>query len=222
VAIVTGLHPGGGAWPPSVATVRAEIATACQNPDVASEPSEVNFACDSDTRQVLWVFALLTSGDNPGYADPVTGRAGLEPITPAQGGAIAALLNLHHPYDPASPVDSLSVAARAINNIIGGATLTTAAGAPAVQGGLASSGANCERYTGSADLRARPGYPAICARPVTSQRGLAALVTDVFRQWMTGAPAQAGINAGVLFTHAGDPGDPKVRAILGSLPGFGL
>jgi hypothetical protein len=218
---MTGLRPGGG-WPPSVATVRAEIATACQNSNVASEPGQVNFACGSDTRQVLWVFSLLTSGDNPEYADPVTGRQGLEPITAAQGGAIAALLNLHHPYDPASPVDSLSVAARAINNIIGGATLTTASGSPAVQGGLASSGANCERYTGSASLRTRPGYPAMCARPVTSQRGLADLVTDVFRKWMTGAPAQAGINAGVLFTHAGDPGNPQVRAIVASLPGFGL
>ena len=127
----------GPSWPPSVATVRSEITTACQNPNVASEPSQVNFACGTDTSQVLWVFALMTSSDNPGYADAKTGRKGLEPITAAQGGQIAWLLNLHHPYDPLSPVDSLAVAARAINNIIGGATLTGANGKP---GGPAGAG----------------------------------------------------------------------------------
>ena len=75
--------------------------------------------------QVLWVFSLLTSGDNPGFVDQSTGRKGLEPIQPAQGGDIAWSLNLHHPYDPANPIDSLQVAARAINNIISGATLTS-------------------------------------------------------------------------------------------------
>src|SRR5712691_10619380 len=38
----------GPSWPPSVATVKSGIATACQNPNVVSEPSQVNFACDQD------------------------------------------------------------------------------------------------------------------------------------------------------------------------------
>ena len=37
-------------------------------------------------------------------------------------------LNLHHPYNPFNPIDSLQVAARAINSIIGGATVTGAGG----------------------------------------------------------------------------------------------
>ena len=50
------LRPG-PSWPPSVATVKSEIATACQNPNVVSEPSQVNFACGTDTSQILWIFA---------------------------------------------------------------------------------------------------------------------------------------------------------------------
>jgi len=113
-------------WPASVAIVKSEIAVACQNPNVVSEPNQVNFACSDTTKQILWVFALMTSGDNPSFAAAKTGRQGLEPIAPAQGGAIAWSLNLHHPYNPDNPIDSLEVAARAINNIIGGATLTRA------------------------------------------------------------------------------------------------
>ena len=105
--------------------MQAEIKQACQNPDVAAEPSGLNFACAKDTQQVLWVFSLLTSGNNPGFVDQATGRKGLEPIQPAQGGDIAWSLNLHHPYNAANPIDSLEVAARAINNIISGATLTS-------------------------------------------------------------------------------------------------
>ena len=112
-------------WPPSVATVQTEITAACENPNVASEPGQVNFACGQTTRQILWVFALMTSNDNPQYIDAKTGRQGLEPITPTQGGEVAWSLNLHHPYNPYDPVDSLQVAARALNNIIGGATLTS-------------------------------------------------------------------------------------------------
>ena len=130
---VTAPSPAGPpAWPRS----QRQIAVACQNPDVASEPSQVNFACAKGTRQILWVFSLLTSGNNPDYASIKTGRQGLEPITPAQGGEVAWSLNLHHPYNPANPIDSLAVAARAINNIIGGATLTAANGKPVVQSGL--------------------------------------------------------------------------------------
>ena len=149
----------------------SEIITSCQNPNVASEPSQVNFACARGTSQILWVFALLTSNNNPGYADAKTGRKGLEPITPAQGGQIAWSLNLHHPYNPFSPVDSLEVAARAINNIIGGATLTGANGKPAVQPGLESKPENCARYTGSPAIVSRAGFPSRCASPVATRRG---------------------------------------------------
>jgi hypothetical protein len=215
--------PGSGAaWPASVATVQSEIAVACDNPNVMSEPSQVNFACAKDTQQILWVFSLLTSGDNPNFTDPANGREGLEPITPAQGGDIAWSLNLHHPYHPASPIDSLQVAARAINNIIGGATLTGANGTPVVQPGLESNPANCARYTGSSALVTKQGFPALCALPVSSPSGQAALVSDVFQQWMVGMPAQIATEAGVLFRNADNPGNSQVQAILNSLPNSGL
>jgi hypothetical protein len=208
----------GPSWPRSVATVQSEITTACQNPNVVSEPSQVDFACGKDTSQILWVFALLTSDNNPGYADAKSGRKGLEPITPTQGGEIAWSLNLHHPYNPANPVDSLEVAARAINNIIGGATLTSANGNPAVQPGLESKPENCARYTGSPAITSDAGFPSLCASPVTTTEGQAALVADVYQQWMPGATPVAAQNASVLFENAGDPGDPQVQAILKTLP----
>src|SRR5206468_1374466 len=214
------LRPG-PSWPPSVATVKSEIATACQNPNVVSEPSQVNFACGTDTSQILWVFALLTSNNDPGYADAKTGRKGLEPIAPAQGGQIAWSLNLHHPYDPLNPVDSLTVAARAINNIIGGATLTGASGRPAVQPGLESKPQNCARYTGSSAIVSRAGFPSLCASPVTSREGRAALVADVYQRWMPGAGPVAAQNVSVLFQNADNPGDPQVQAILKARPNHG-
>jgi len=213
---------GGGSWPASVATVQAEITTACQNPNVVSEPSEVNFACAKATQQILWVFALLTSYDNPSYSDASNGRKGLEPIAAAQGGNIAWSLNLHHPYNPASPIDSLEVAARAINNIIGGASVTGSNGKPEVQPGLESTAANCAMYTGSPALITRQGFPPICALPVNTPDGEAALVTDVFKEWMVGAPAQYAIEAGVLFENADNPGDPRVQSILSTLRTSGL
>ena len=211
----------GPSWPPSVATVTSQITTACQNPNVVSEPSQVNFACDTGTSQILWVFALLTSHNDPGYADAKTGREGLEPITPAQGGQIAWSLNLHHPYNPLNPLDSLAVAARAINNIIGGATLTGANGKPAVQPGLESKPENCARYTGSPAIVSRAGFPGRCASPVVTREGRAALVADVYRQWMPGASPVAAQNASVLFQNSGNPGDPQVQAILKTLPDHG-
>jgi hypothetical protein len=206
-------------FPASVATVKTEITQACENPNVASEPGQVNFACAKDTSQILWVFALMTSNDNPAFTDPKTGRQGLEPITPTQGGEVAWSLDLHHPYNPADPVDSLAVAARAINNIIGGATLTSSTGKPAVQAGLESSPANCARYTGSAAVVTRAGFPAICAHPITSATGQAALVSDTYKQWVTGATSEAAYNVSVLFENASNPGNPQVQAILKTLPG---
>ena len=216
--LVLVLTAGGPAWPSSVATVQAEAAKACSNPNVKSEPGQVDFACAKTTRQILWVFALLTSGDNPNFADLKSGRMGLEPIAPAQGGEVGWSLNLHHPYNPASPIDSLEVAARAINNIVGGATLTGASGKPVVQPGLESKPANCVRYTGSAAVTARAGFPGICTRPVTSPAGQAALVADIYQKWIVGAPPQAAQDAAVLFENSTSPGDAQVQAILKHLP----
>jgi hypothetical protein len=208
----------GPGWPPSVATVQSQIETACQNPNIASEPAQVNFACGKDTRQILWVFALMTSGDNPQYSDPKTGRQGLEPITPTQGGQVAWSLNLHHPYNPMNPVDSLQVAARAINNIIGGATLTGTNGKPVVQPGLESNPDNCVKYTGSSAIVSHAGFPSLCAQPVTSATGQAALVADTYRQWVVGATAASAYDVSVLFSNANNPGNPQVQAILKTLP----
>ena len=208
-------------WPPSVATVQSEITTACQNPNVASEPGQVNFACGKTTSQVLWVFALMTSGDNPQYTEAKSGRLGLEPITPTQGGEVAWSLDLHHPYNPYDPVDSLAVAARALNNIIGGATLTSANGKPAVQPGLESTPANCAKYTGSSAVVAHAGFPSLCAQPVSSTTGQAALVADAYKQWVVGATPAAAYDVSVLFANANDPGNAQVQAILKTLPGAG-
>ena len=215
VTILVMRLPGAGAsWPSSVAKVQREAARACQNPDVKSEPGQVDFACARGTRQFLWVFALMTSSDNPDFADRMTGRLGLEPITPAQGGAVAWSLNLHQPYNPSNPIDSLEVAARAINNIVGGATLTGKHGNPVVQPGLESNSANCLRYTGSAAVTSRAGFPSVCARPVNGRTGQAALVADVYQKWIVGAPDEAAREAAVLFENANNPGDPRVQAIL--------
>ena len=222
VLLILVLTSGPGAsWPASVARVQGWMEQACQNPNVMSEPGQVNFACAKATRQILWVFALITSDNNPSFADTKTGRQGLEPITPGQGGQVAAALNLHHPYDPSNPVDSLQVAARAINDIIGGATVTGTNGNPEVQPGLESSSANCLRYTGSAAMNARQGYPDVCARPITAH-GQAALVRDVYREWVVGAPSAAAKDAAVLFENSKNPGDPQVQDILKHLSAASL
>jgi hypothetical protein len=216
IVVVAG---GGPSWPASVATMQAETGKACQNPDVRSEPNQVDFACAKGSSQILWVFALLTSGGSASFGNSKTGRIGLEPITPQQGGEIAWSLNLHNPYDASDPVDSLEVAARAIDNIIGGATLTGSNGRPQVQPGLESSRSGCLRYTGSSKLRTRAGYPSMCAKPVSSAAGAAALVSDVFQKWVVGASPTAAHNAAVLFENSTNPGNPEVQAILKHLPG---
>ncbi len=215
------LFRSNASWPASVATVQSEITTACQNPNVASEPGQVNFACDKTTSQILWVFSLMTSDNNPQYTDAQTGRQGLEPITPTQGGEVAWSLDLHHPYNPYDPVDSLEVAARAINNIIGGATLTSANGKPAVQPGLESDPGNCAEYTGSSAVVARAGFPSVCAQPVATATGQAALVADAYKQWVVGATVAEAYDVSVLFANANDPGNAQVQAILKTLPGAG-
>lgn len=220
IVILTLVLSGGGAsWPAGVARVQAVATKACQNPDVRSEPNQVNFACAKGTNAILWVFALLTSGGNPSYGDAKSGRLGLEPITPQQGGEVAWSLNLHSPYNPANPIDSVEVAARAINNIIGGATVTGTNGKPVVQPGLESDPSNCLRYTGSAALKSRSGYPSVCAAAISTPAGQAALVTDVYEKWMVGAPPQAAQDAGTLFQYSNNPGAAQVQAILQHLPG---
>jgi hypothetical protein len=219
--LVLALSGGGPSWPASVTTVQNDAVRACQNPDVASEPAQVNFACAKATRQILWIFALMMSGADPNFADAKTGRMGLEPITPTQGGEIAWSLNLHHPYNPTNAIDSLEVAARAINNIVGGATLTGANGIPVVQPGLESTAAGCVRYTGSAALDSHQGFPSVCALPVASLAGQAALVEDVYLKWNIGAGPQAAQDAAILFENANNPGNSQVQAILRQVPGAG-
>jgi hypothetical protein len=130
---------------------------------------------------------------------------------------VAWSLNLHHPYDPADPIDSLQVAARAINNIIGGASAIGANGSPSVQPGLESDPSNCRRYTGSAALTTRAGFPSVCSQPITTTAQQAALVTDVYKKWAGSPTDQAAQDAAVLFENAGNPGDPRVQAILKNL-----
>ena len=160
IALVIALPGGGASWPASVAQVQTEITQACENPNVAAEPSQLNFACAKSTQPVLWVFALLTSGNNPGFVDQSTGRKGLEPIQPAQGGDIAFSLNLHQPYNAANPIDSLQVAARAINDIISGATLTNSSGAPLVENGLESTRGQLPALHRLGPARHQVGVPA--------------------------------------------------------------
>jgi len=214
IVVVTIVLSGGASWPSSVSTVKSEITTACDNPDVMSEPGQVNFACGQKTQQILWVFSLLSSENDPNFHDAATGREGLEPISPTQGAEVAWSLNLHHPYDPMDPIDSLQVAARAINNIVGGASAIGSNGSPSIQPGLESNPANCLRYTGSAQLRSRPGFPSVCAQPVSTTEQKAALVEDIWKKWAVGASAQQAQAAQVLFENAGNPGDPQVQTIL--------
>ncbi|HUD11582.1 MAG TPA: hypothetical protein VMS08_04165 [Candidatus Saccharimonadia bacterium] len=205
---------GGPSVPASALTVMSEIPKACDNINEPSEPGEVNFACAKDTDMVLWAFAVADSHDDPNFVDAKTGREGLDPITPAQGGEIAWGLNLHHPYDPANPMDSLEVGARAINNIIAGATLTGEAGKPVVQGGLESQAPNCLRYTGSPSLTSKAGYPDLCARRITTAAGRDALVADVYGRWMPTASAAQARDVAILFQYATTPGNPQFQTVL--------
>ena len=217
IVVVTIVLSSGASWPSSVNTVKSEITTACQNPDVMSEHGQVNFACGQQTQPILWVFSLLSSQNDPAFQDSKTGREGLEPISPTQGAEVAWSLNLHHPYDPMNPIDSLQVAARAINNIVGGASAIGSNGSASVQPGLESYPANCLRYTGSAQLRSRPGFPSVCAQPISTGQGRSALVGDIWKKWAVGASAQQAQAAQALFENAGNPGDAQVQLILKNL-----
>ena len=198
----------GPSSPPSVATVQERDHRCLPESGRRFRAGPGQFRCGKGVRPVAVGFALLTAIGNPGYADAGTSRKGLSPVTPAQGGQIAWSLNLHHPYDPFHPIDSLEVAARAINNIIGGATVTGANGNPTVQPGLESKPGNCARYTGSPAIISHAGFPSLCASPVTSGEGQAALVADVYQQWMVGATAVAAQDVSVLFENAAQPRRP--------------
>lgn len=166
---------------------------------------------------MLWVFALVGSDNRAQFTDHKTGRVGLEPVTPAVGSEVAWSLNLHQPYRPTDPVDSIEVAARAINDIIAGATVTDSNGRLVVQPGLEGTPADCRKYTGSAATTSRGGYPPLCREPVTSPGGDAALVADTYRKWAVGASATQVRDAAVLFEDADNPGDPQVQRILAAL-----
>ena len=93
---------------------------------------------------------------------------GLEPITPAQGGAGGLVA------EPASPVRP-GQSDRQPRRWRPGPSTTSSAGppsrgangSPVVQPGLQSDPTNCVRYTGSAALTSRKGFPSLCAQPVT-------------------------------------------------------
>jgi hypothetical protein len=106
------------------------------------------------------------------------------------------------------------VAARAINNIIGGASVIGTNGTPSVQSGLEGYPANCVRYTGSAAITSRQGFPSVCSRAITTRDQQAALVADIYKKWAVGATPQAAQDAAVLFANAGNPGNPQVQEIL--------
>lgn len=207
---------GGPGWPASVATMQAEIAQACQLPNLTSEPSGVNFACAQPSNQVLWVYALMTSNGNPRFVDAKTGRVGLEPINPKESAGLITSVNLSHPFNPRNPIDSLAVAARAINDIIGGAVVEQNGLSVPVEG-LESVAANCRSYTGSALQTKRAGYPTVCARPLLPA-DWSVLVGDVFGFWVTKSGSTATADAETLFAYASNPGNPQVQSILAALP----
>ena len=90
-------------------------------------------------------------------------------------------------------------------------------GKPAVQPRLEGNPASCNRYTGSSAVI--PGrVPDICAAPVTSSTGQAALVADVYQEWFAGASPAVAQDVSVLFGNANGPGNPQVQAILKALP----
>ena len=232
VLIVVVFGPS-ASWPAIVAVVQNEITTACQNPNVVS-PSQVNFACDKATNQILWVFSLMTSGDNPSFSDAKSGRgAGAHfPDAGRRRGLVP---------QPASSVRSVQPDRQPRGRSTGhqrhhrrrepdGEQRQAA-----VQAGLESNPANCARYTGSAAVVTRAGYPNICASPVTSASGQAALVADVYQQWSVGAsrpsprtPACCSRTPATRVTRRSRPSSracsdrrPSRATAAGAIPGGG-
>ena len=64
-----------------------------------------------------------------------------------------------------------------------------------------------------------PGrVPDICAAPVTSSTGQAALVSDVYQEWFAVRRLRSPQDVSVLFGNANGPGNPLVQAIFKALP----
>jgi hypothetical protein len=87
-----------------------------------------------------------------------------------------------------------------------------------VQPGLEGNPANCAKYTGSSAVVSHAGFPSLCAQPVSTATGQAALVADAYKQWVVGATDTQAYDVGVLFANADNPGNAEVQAILKSLP----
>ena len=104
-------------------------------------------------------------------------------------------------------MDSLEVAARALNNIIGGATLTGTNGKPTVQPGLEGNPANCAKYTGSSAVVAHAGFPSLCAQPVNTATGQAALVADAYKQWVRRRHRRPGLRRRRALRERRQPGE---------------
>ena len=116
-------------------------------------------------------------------------------------------------------MDSLAVAARAINNIIGGATVTGDQRQADRPGGTGEQSGELHPVHRIVGRRARAGIPA-CA-PAGHQHGReAALVPTTYQEWVVGATPTAARRSR-LFAHSSNPGEPRVQTILKSLAGAG-
>lgn len=202
--LVRTVHTGGSGYPGNVNQVKSWISTACQNKNTLPTGSNVQFACSTQGRNILWVFALMSSGANPDYVGKMPTqqeqqkgakqRFGLMPVPAGVGTLYASSLDLGHVYSPIPPkqyqsdpryvnqaaVDSLEVAALALNVDLGG---TVAYGS--VQQGLEGNKngpANCQRYTGSSAQTTLTSGLVVCAKPMTPNGQLAA-VEDLWLQW---------------------------------------
>ncbi len=222
---------GRASWGPVETSVHGVMKYACENVNVEQEPNQVNFACSPAGQQLLAVIALVMGHDNQNYTDNRTdGRQGLEPISPGQGGTIEWALDLPTYYQPDNAVQSVQVAARAINTILGGTSVTDAkTGKTVAQSGLESNAQNCLRYTGEPLLVAHlmkvvskngqtaeqqdPSWPVVCAGSITTASEQAAVARDVFKQWDTGAPAGL-VDQVVAFFENWSPSNPAIQQFV--------
>ena len=167
---------------------------------------------------MLWVFSLLTSGNNPASS---TRRPGARASSRSRRPRAATSPGRSTCTIPTTrPTRSTACRSRPGRSTTSSAAPPSPArpAGPDVEPGLESKAANCERYTGSALLVTRSGLPGPLRAAGHHRSGQAALVSDVFQQWMGGTPAAMAAQAGVLFENAGNPGNPQVQAILTSLP----
>ena len=222
IAIVFMMLPGPGpSWPASVARVQAEVAKACQNPDVSSEPGQVNFACGKATRQILWVFALLTSGNNPNVR-----RARHRPGGPgahyARAGRRGRLVAEPAPsVQPDQPDRQPRGGGPGHQQHRRRRDRDRHLWQPGRPAGAREPRRELLAVHRIGQVTSHKGYPGLCARPVSSVAGQAALVADIYQRWVVGAGPKAAQNAAILFENAKNPGSPQVQAILKHLPNSG-